>query len=656
MTIHIVHHSREARYREPFGSCPTQSDVRLALSVRSEHETIRKVLLRYRYGLYRFDAAAQKLQRTEVFTDGRVFYETVLKLPPKRCLLFYFFEVVTDRQTYYVYPDTASTAGGETVRRELPADYPEALPTNRDGWIIAVYEREHTVPDWFKGATMYQIFPDRFSRGKDFSYEKMIEAADAPERIYHSDWTEEVDIRGKEPDGYLACDFFGGTLRGIIEKIPYIAEFGTTVIYLNPIFKARSNHRYDTGDYFTIDPMLGDLDDFRELCRTAEEYGIRVILDGVFSHTGADSIYFNRFGRYDSVGAWQEYNNGAEPSRYSEWYDIRHENGDIVYDSWWGFADLPNVMEHNLDYMDFITGENGVVRYWLRQGASGWRLDVSDELPDDFIQAIHRAAKAEKADAVVMGEVWEDAVHKFSYGHYRDFLLGSSHDSVMGYPFTTAITSWLSYRVGDKDMLNSLETIREHYPPDFFMANMNLISSHDAPRAITVLAGDEDPGDRERQISMRLDKRQRALGEKRLLLALFLQMTYPGNAALYYADEYGAEGYRDPFNRRTFRPESASGEFFETYRRICALRRQYPLLKTGQYETISAENDVFIFRRYDGEKTDGEELYVLVNRSEKRLQAHFRGRVIAMEPLSAYLYQKNIVFGLTNGSIAVYNN
>ena len=329
------------------------------------------------------------------------------------------------------------------------------------------------------------------------------------------------------------------------------SKWAVSVIYLNPIFEARSNHRYDTADYLKIDPLLGTQADFGDLCSAARSRGIRIILDGVFNHTGADSRYFNKYNRYAEVGAWQEAN-GAGISPYSSWYSFTRSDGQVSYDAWWGFAELPGVNEQDLNYRDFITGPDGVVRHWLRLGASGWRLDVSDELPDFFLRAIRRAVKEEKDDAAVIGEVWEDASNKISYGHYRDFLLGQTHDTVMNYPFQRALIGWLSGHFSAMWLHHQLETLREHYPKPAFYAAYNLISSHDIERALTTLAGDPDPGSREEQARLHLSKEQRTLGEKLMRLAVLFQMVYPGCPVIYYGDEIGMEGYRDPFNRRTF--------------------------------------------------------------------------------------------------------
>ncbi|HHU08262.1 MAG TPA: glycoside hydrolase family 13 protein, partial [Clostridiaceae bacterium] len=461
-------------------------------------------------------------------------------------------------------------------------------------------------PNWLPGAVYYQIFPDRFNRGKDFDLKRLQNLCNYPERICHPDWDEPVDFKGTPETGYIACDFFGGSLTGIIEKLPYLQDFGVDAIYLNPVFRARSNHRYDTGDYEEIDPILGDNQDMKALCREAKEHGIRIILDGVFSHTGADSRYFNLLERYEETGAVQAAKEGIY-SPYSSWYDISLLDGELVYDSWWGFEELPNVKEQDLSYQEYITGEEGVLKKWLDLGVSGWRLDVSDELPDSFIRALRSRVSREKPDAVILGEVWEEACSKHSYGSYRDFIFGRTHHQVMGYPFRKALLSFLRGDYDASAMLQDLERVRENYPLPAFYANLNLISSHDTKRAITVLAGQDEPPSREAQSKIRLDAAQRQKGEKLLRLAAFFQVCYPGAISIYYGDERALEGYSDPFNRATFPWDQPEPDLTKELRGLARLRNM-PVLRTGFYEPLLAEGDLFVFARFliEGEDAFGD--------------------------------------------------
>lgn len=269
---------------------------------------------------------------------------------------------------------------------------------------------------------MYQIFPDRFCRSGE-KHENV-----PTDRIIHENWEDTPFFRPDERGIIRNNDYFAGDFKGIESKLPYLQSLGVTCIYLNPVFESHENHRYSTACYEHIDPMLGTDEDFEHLCKQAKTYGIDIILDGVFSHTGADSIYFNKFGRYgDHEGAYRD-----PDSKYKNWYFFSRYPFD--YESWWGITTLPNVNENNPDYTEYICGENGILQRWIDKGARGWRLDVADELPDEFLDNLNKAVKAKGNDKVIYGEVWEDASNKESYGVRRRYLIGGQLDSVMNYP------------------------------------------------------------------------------------------------------------------------------------------------------------------------------------------------------------------------------
>jgi 4-alpha-glucanotransferase len=419
---------------------------------------------------------------------------------------------------------------------------------------------------------------------------------------------------------------------------------GVNVLYLNPVFEARSNHRYDTADYEKVDPLLGTNADLTALCREADQRGIRVILDGVFSHTGADSRYFNKFGRYPSIGAYQEMS-GKGVSPYTDWYTFHSQGEDLFYDSWWGFLDLPNVNEHNLGFREYIAGPNGILRTWLRRGVSGFRLDVADELPDIFLRDIRRVVRSEKSDAAIIGEVWEDASHKISYGQYRDFLFGSTHDSIMGYPFQSALLDWLGQKRSTLSTINALETLRENYPLDSFYSSMNMISSHDVPRAITALAGLPDPVSRDVQSRTHLSRLARLRGVVLMRLAYLFQIAYPGLAAIYYGDEVGVEGYRDPFNRRTYPWGREDSSLLDWYRQIGQLREQLPVLRTGLVRLAELTDHVIQIERYlelgrdaFGRFVGGpDSVRVAINRSGQTVIVPWLGQEIILQPYGSVI-------------------
>ena len=636
--MQIRHLSRVEKYRQPFGAVKAGSDVRFRIDI-SEEADIRSVSLCYAYGLQTFQESKSRMLRL----DNTKSWQISLAMPEEPGLFFYWFAVETAHGRLYYTADRDSMDGRGMICEGRPHYHP-GENHQPSAWQVTLYAPDFTVPAWLVGAVIYQIFPDRFRRDKQFTIDRFSEN-DYPERLFHSLWHEDVDYLGKPETGYLACDFFGGSLNGIREKLKDLADMGIHVLYLNPIFKARSNHRYDTGDYEQIDPLLGDENSFKALCREADRLGIRIMLDGVFSHTGADSRYFNKLGRYKETGAYQEAE-GKGLSPYYSWYIFHRRGEQLHYDSWWGFQDLPSVNEHDLVYQQYILGRQGIVRRWLKLGASGWRLDVSDELPDHFLRALRRACKAEKADAAIMGEVWENASHKISYGHYRDFLFGRTHDNVMGYPFQQAVTGFLAGHHPAEKLMTMLEEIREHYPLDSFYSSFNLISSHDIPRAITTMAGRPDPGSRQAQAVTFLSPEERQLGEKLMRLAVFMQVVYPGAVSVYYGDERGMEGYRDPFNRRTYPDDEQTGApLRDWFTQILALRSQWPVLRTGYYRFIRASGDVVVLSRWlkqgrdvFGKKTAGPtEVLAALNRSAQPQCVHITGKEICLEPHGVWL-------------------
>jgi len=646
----IFHFSRSAEYRSPFGAVSTGTYVDLSVDVFIPCEEVKFC---YAYGLYSFSYSELPMHMIDGHPDR---YHTRIRMPGEPSLFFYWFRV--EKAAFHPEGTTGSSLtvqnSQDTSISKTPSvlyyvlsrhkadgtgrisDVPSRIGAHEDrypaAFQITVYHRQFKTPDWFKGSLMYQIFPDRFSRGKSYDPGQMQAARNAEERIFHENWYEEVDIHGRPQTGYLACDFFGGTLDGIAEKIPYLKSLHIDCLYLNPIFEARSNHRYDTADYLSADPMLGGNDAFDSFAEQMQKNGISYLLDGVFSHTGADSRYFNKLARYKEKGAYQTAE-GKGSSAYSSWYTFsRDDNGHLSYDSWWGFADLPNVNENDLSYREYILGKMGIIELWLKRGAAGFRLDVSDELPDSFLREFRSVVKENTAQqGIVLGEVWEDASNKISYGAYRDFLLGNTHDSVMGYTFRDTLLGFLMGAFAAQNLNARLESYRENYPPEAYYCIMNLISSHDVPRAITVLSGAADPGDREKQKSLFLDEKEWKKGLSLMRLAMVVQMGYVGAPCIYYGDEIGMQGYRDPFNRRTYpwdRISDMQKDQLAFYQSISGLRRKYPVLRTGAYRTLWAQDDVFVFERFlDDRKNDffgkpcsgAARIIFAINRSEKNV-------------------------------------
>ncbi len=469
-------------------------------------------------------------------------------------------------------------------------------------WQLSVYEKGYNTPDWLKGGLIYQIFPDRFN------FSGVAKKGVPSDRILRSDRWSEPYWRPTNEGKVLNNDYFQGDLKGIEEKLVYLSSLGVTCLYLNPIFEAQSNHRYDTSDYSKIDPLLGSEDDFKSLCEKAKEKGISVILDGVFSHTGDDSIYFNKYGRYDSLGAFQ-----SKASPYYRWYKFKNHPND--YHSWWGINILPELIEETPEFIEFIAGENGIAKKWLSLGARGWRLDVADELPDEFLDAFRAAVKKENPEALILGEVWEDASNKFAYGERRRYFTGKQLDSVMNYPFADAIISFI--RSGKVEgFSDKILTILENYPKCCIDVLMNHIGTHDTMRVITALVGEScEYRDRNWQSGRRLSPSQYEKGTKLLKLAATIQYTLPGVPSLYYGDEAGMEGYKDPFNRFCYPWGKENKELLEFYKALGNMRKGCSCLKNGEYSTVSEMMGCLAFERRNRE----DEILVIINRNEHEI-------------------------------------
>ena len=479
------------------------------------------------------------------------------------------------------------------------------LSGGKHDWQLTIYDPGFNGVEWLKGGLIYQIFPDRFA------YSGQVKENVPEDHLLRLDWGGEPYWRPTNDGKVLNNDFFGGDLAGITEKLPYLFSLGVTCLYLNPIFEAFSNHRYDTGNYERIDPMLGTEEDLKTLCKTAKQYGISVILDGVFSHTGDDSKYFNKYGRYDSVGAFQ-----SKDSPYFSWY--KFQVWPNKYDSWWGIDILPEVQEDDPSYIDYITGENGIARKWLRCGVRGWRLDVADELPDAFLDSFRDAVKSEKSDALILGEVWEDASNKTSYGERRRYLQGKQLDSVMNYPFAEAIIDFIRTGVVE-GFSDKIYSILENYPKCVIDSLMNHIGTHDTMRAITALVGEDcEYHDREWQSKQELSEEMYAKGVKLLRLAAVIQYMLPGVPSLYYGDEAGMQGYKDPFNRGCYPWGFENKDLIAFYQTLGKIRKESDCLREGSFYTVSEMLSCLAFER----QSEKDALLVIVNRNPHPITYH----------------------------------
>lgn len=499
----------------------------------------------------------------------------------------------------YWYHFELDTPWGRSFVRNVGRGVGDFAPDASD-FQQTVYDKNFKTPDWLKGGIIYQIFPDRFySSGTE-------KHGVRPSRVMRR-WGDEPFWREEQMNGIWNNDYFGGDLKGIEEKLLYLANLGVTCIYLNPIFEANSNHRYDTADYEKIDPLLGTEDDLKSLCKTAkEQYGISIILDGVFSHTGCDSKYFNIYSNYDDVGAYN-----SKESPYYPWY--KFINWPDEYHSWWGIKLLPEVIEETPEYREYICGKNGILRKWLKCGISGWRLDVADELPDVFLDDLRRAVKDENSNAVIIGEVWEDATTKLAYGERRRYLLGEQLDSVMNYPFADAVLNFVKFANADA-FIDSVMSIIEKYPPQVTNVLMNHIGTHDTERAITRLAGEncEGYGRHWQHEHNKLSDYDYYRGVSMMKIASLIQYTLPGVPSLYYGDEIGMQGMKDPFNRACMDWYEPNTELHRWYKRLGEIRRGCKAFERGSFVPVYCSYKTVAYLR----SGDNNEVLVAVNLDE----------------------------------------
>jgi len=461
---------------------------------------------------------------------------------------------------------------------------------------LTVHADDFTTSEHLKSGIIYHIFVDRFRRSGRCGMK--------PGAVFDDNWETGIPQYGEYPGAEVANNvFFGGDLYGIAEQLPYIHSLGTATIYLSPVFDAASNHKYDTGDYLSVDKMFGGDDALRHLCAEARKYGIEVILDGVFNHTGSDSVYFNRFGSYDSVGAWQ-----SKDSPYYPWYLFRKYPDE--YECWWGVKILPKVNTANEDFKNFVFQQ--VMEKWMDAGVSGWRLDVADELNEGFLEELRLAVKSRNPDGTVIGEVWEDASDKVSYGHRRHYLRGHQLDSVMNYPLRDGVISYILNGDCEKFRRNT-ESLYRRYPKAVSDALMNFLGTHDTVRILSMLGDDGYEELTNEQLSTRKMTKKKHMAATRLLkLAYGLITAVPGVPCVFYGDEVGMEGYRDPFCRKPFPWNHMDEDLLAFYRRLGEIRKTEPVLNGGLFRLMETNEDFVIICRYN--ETDC--LTIAANRSD----------------------------------------
>ena len=627
----LRHDSRDDRYRTPYGAVPAGTAVTLRL--RAAAGDLTEVTVRVWDALEEIQAL---IPMEVVASDptagdhGYDYWQATLRTSAKPTVIYYRFIVRDGPTERYVEDDPPEDEGSDGGTGQVYAASPDA------SWQIDVYRPDYATPDWARGAVVYQIFPDRFFNGDPTNdpTPEAIQGSDQASSYRYGDvygnpvlpmaWNDAPEGACRAYTGVscdeqpLGRDFFGGDLAGITAKLDDLAELGVTVLYLNPIFAAPSNHRYDTSDYAVIDPDLGTTADFDALIAGARERGIRVLLDGVFNHVSSDSPWFDREGRYPEVGACE-----SADSPFRAWFTFRAPaanepspcapttagGDDTYYVGWFGFDTIPEVIEQSSVY-DLYTGPDGVVPTWVKAGTAGWRLDVMDNLSHGFMRRIRAATKAVDPDALVLGEQWGDT---------SPWLLGDEADTTMNYRFRRAVIGLVNGDTADLDgsikgltpseFAARMEGVREDYPAPAWGTLMNLVDSHDTTRILwTLTPGDENPAAKEAPAAL-------AAGKARLRVVAALQLTWPGMASIYYGTEAGITGQDDPDDRRTYPWDDRDEALRDWYRDLATLRADHVALRDGDLRFVLADDEAgtLAYTR----RTDEEAALVVLNLADE---------------------------------------
>lgn len=596
--IRVFHNSHKLEHRNPFGAVKLGTPIKISIEVYKE---VTVYIHTVNFKGHEQDIVMDIVSRNE---EGYFLYTGTIDTSNSLGLLNYYFKIIYNNKVVY-YGNNNDVLGGIGQKY----DYRPKL------YQITVYN-ERKVPDWYKEGIIYQIFVDRFLNGNENG------EISAPKKnsFIYATWEDDPMYIKNEKGDVIRWDFYGGNLKGVKAKLEYIKSLGASIIYMNPIFEAASCHKYDTGDYKKIDGMFGTDEDFKDLCEEAKKLGIRIILDGVFSHTGSDSKYFNKLGNYENKGAYQ-----SKESRYYSWY--RFNNHPNEYECWWGFDNQPNVEELDESYLNYmIKDSDSVITKWIKLGASGWRLDVADELPDKFIEMIKEKILEADKESVLIGEVWEDASNKISYSNKREYFFGKELDSVTNYPFRDMVIGFVSGNISSKIFINKLMSLLENYPTENFYSSMNLLGNHDTERIFTKL---------KENIEL-------------LKLALAIQMTMPGVPLIYYGDEVGLLGGRDPQNRKPYPWGKENREILSLHKVLTTIRNNELSLKKGTFKPISISEEILSYEReYNGEK-----IIVLVNPKNSYVECKFE----IFNKTLVSLIDKEEIYKEVNGEITIKIN
>ena len=568
----IIHDSHDIKFRNPFGAAKVGTKVKLRV--------VSNKRLQAHVNLINFYNNQIQLVMNEVGVDNisnYITYDVEIDTSDLLGVNYYYFKINTTNEEIFYGNNIEGLGGIGQIYSYNPRYYQ-----------MTVFS-EQEIPNWYKEGIIYQIFVDRFYNGNEDG--RVLNPK--KNSFIYGNWNDDPMYIKNTNGNVVRWDFYGGNLLGVIKKLDYIKSLGVSIIYFNPIFESASCHKYDTGDYEKIDPMIGDNEDFKKLCEEAEKLGIKVILDGVFSHTGSDSKYFNKFGTYEELGAYQSLN-----SPFYRWYKFHnYPNG---YECWWGFSNMPNVDELNPSYLNYIIkSEDSIVKKWIKLGASGWRLDVADELPDEFIKQLRQSMKQVKNDSVLIGEVWEDASNKISYSRKREYLYGYELDSVTNYPLRQMIIDFVKRNISPDYFVKRYMNLLENYPKEIFYATMNMLGNHDTERILSILNNNIEL----------------------LNMAISLLMTLPGVPLIYYGDEAGLTGFKDPENRKSYPWGRENENILDIYKRLSNLRYSEKILRAGDIRFRETKNNVICFERCSKEGT----IIIIISSSEKSESYRLKG-------------------------------
>lgn len=550
--IKVMHDSQSIVYRRPFGAVEEGQKVKLSIDIEKEIVVAIELL--------QFDGTKVNMgMEKEYLNSGNYRYSIEIDTEDALGVLGYYFILIDGYDRVYYGNNDEHLGGIGQIYTYNPVPYQ-----------ITIYKKSN-LPEWYKEGIIYQIFVDRFCNGNDDG------SINNPKKnsFIYGRW-EDTPVYIKDYQGRtIRWDFYGGNIRGIIKKLDYIKSLGVNIINLSPIFKSSSCHKYDAGDYDIIDEMFGTEEDFKELCEKAKSKDIKIILDGVFSYTSSDSRYFNKAGNYDEIGAYQSPN-----SKYHNWYKFnRYPYG---YECWWGIEGRPNINVMHNSYIDFLVNrDDSIIKKWIDLGASGWRLNVTDELPDEFIEIIRDRLDTLDKETVLIGDVWDDASNKISYSKKRRYLYGKEIQSVTNYPLRESLINFTRGYIKSDKLKKKVMSLYENYPREVFLGNINLIGTSDTERILTVLDG-----------NMRC-----------LKIIVALQFTIPGVPLIYYGDETGVTGGKDPDNRKSYPWENEDVDLIGFYKRIAQIRNGQDALKKGDFNIFDTEEDIFAFERvYENER------------------------------------------------------